>query len=108
MMVEAWSDTGWAVLERAEPTLLVLGRPTCDDCRAWHDELATYASTVNGFRAIELDLRSPEGEAFKATQPWTAHIDWVPFNVLYFAGQPVEEWTGGGLKRLDEALRDRS
>jgi len=108
MMVEAWADSGWAVLERAEPTLLVLGRPTCDDCRAWHDELATYTSTVAGFRAIELDLRSTEGAAFKAAQPWTEHIDWVPFNVLYRAGQPVEEWTGGGLKRLDEALRDRS
>lgn len=108
MIVEPWSDTGWAVLERTEPTLLVLGRPTCDDCRAWHDELATYASAVRGFRAIELNLRSLEGEAFKAAQPWTVHIDWVPFNVLYCAGQPVEEWTGGGLKRLEEALKDRS
>ncbi|GIR75632.1 MAG: hypothetical protein CM15mP78_03310 [Candidatus Poseidoniales archaeon] len=28
-----------------QPTLLILGRPTCDDCQAFYADLATWDST---------------------------------------------------------------
>jgi hypothetical protein len=36
--------------------------------------------------------------------PWTEHIDFVPFNVLYVEGEPVDQWAGGDLVRLERAL----
>lgn len=101
-------DTGWPVLRRPSPTLLVLGRPTCDDCRRWHGMLSQWRTDVPGVRIVELDLRSPEGEAFKTNHPWTDHIDWVPYNLLYVGGETVEEWTGDSLTIFEEALSSRA
>ena len=53
---------------------------------------------------LTLNLRAPEGKIFRSLNPWTEHIDFVPFNVLYVDGEPVDEWTGGDLGRLEAAL----
>ena len=53
---------------------------------------------------LTLNLRAPEGKIFRSLNPWTEHIDFVPFNVLYVDGEPVDEWTGGELGRLEAAL----
>ena len=108
MHVEGWADTGWPVLQRSSPTLLVLGRPTCDDCQRWHAALTQWRTGVAGVRIVELNLRSPEGKLFKADQPWTQHIDWVPYNLLYVNGETVAEWSGESLDALEEALVSRA
>lgn len=85
------------------PALLVLGRPSCDDCVAWHAALSAWQSP----RPLDihtLDLTTPEGTAFKAANVWTEHIDFIPFNVLYVNGEPVEHWTGERLERLEQRL----
>jgi hypothetical protein len=85
------------------PALLVLGRPSCDDCVDWYAALSTWQPT----RPLDmhtLDLTTPEGAAFKAANPWTEHIDFIPFNVLYVDGEAVDHWTGEGLERLEERL----
>ena len=53
---------------------------------------------------LTLNLRAPEGEVFRSLNPWTDHVDFVPFNVLYVGGEPVDQWTGGDLARLETAL----
>ena len=85
------------------PTLLILGRPTCDDCQAFYARLATW-TPPRPITVLTLNLRAAEGEAFRALNPWTKHVDFVPFNVLYLDGEIVDEWTGGDLERLQHAL----
>ena len=86
-----------------QPTLLILGRPTCDDCQALYARLASW-TPPRPLEVLTLNLRAPEGEAFRALNPWTEHIDFVPFNVLYVEGEPVDQWAGGDLVRLERAL----
>jgi hypothetical protein len=81
------------------PAVLVLGRPTCDDCTAWYAALAEWSCDTS-VDVFGLDLTTEQGTAFKAANPWTAHIDFIPFNVLYVEGEVVDQWTGGGVERL--------
>ena len=86
-----------------QPTLLILGRPTCDDCQAFYADLATW-NPPRPLEVLTLNLRAPEGEVFRSLNLWTDHVDFVPFNVLYVGGEPVDQWTGGDLARLETAL----
>ncbi len=95
-------------LGMGRPTLLILGRPSCDDCQALYAKLASWEPS-RALEILTLNLRASEGEAFLAANPWVAHIDHVPFNVLYVDGEPVAQWTGDDLGRLVaslEALED--
>lgn len=85
------------------PTLLILGRPSCDDCVAWYAELHTWTPS-SALTVRTLDLTTELGTSFKQANPWTEHIDFIPFNVLYVDGEPVDQWTGGGLERLVKRL----
>jgi len=87
----------------AQPTLLILGRPTCDDCQAYYAQLATWSPPVE-MEVLTLNLRAPEGAAFRKRHSWVEHIDSVPFNVLYVNNEPVDQWTGGDLVRLMSGL----
>lgn len=91
------------VLGVPQPTLLILGRPTCDDCQAFYSRLQDWESPVP-LEVLTLNLRAPEGEAFRFANPWVAVIDFVPFNVLYLNGEAVDQWTGGNLARLESSL----
>lgn len=91
------------VLGMDVPTLLILGRPSCDDCVAWYGTLDAWQPS-QPLEVLTLDLTTAAGEAFKAANSWTQHIDFIPFNVLYMAGEPVAQWTGGDLVRLEEHL----
>jgi hypothetical protein len=91
------------VLGTPQPTLLILGRPTCDDCQAFYAELADWTSS-RPVEVLTLNLRAAEGEAFRSANAWTSAIDFVPFNVLYVNGEPVDQWTGGDLQRVEHAL----
>ena len=84
------------ILGAKHPTLLILGRPTCDDCQAFYAALADWVPP-RPIEVLTLNLRAPEGEAFRSLNPWTKHIDFVPFNVLYVNDEPVDEWTGGDI-----------
>jgi hypothetical protein len=53
---------------------------------------------------LTLNLRAPEGAAFRKRHSWVDHIDSVPFNVLYVNNEPVDQWTGGDVKRLMSGL----
>ena len=86
-----------------QPTLLILGRPTCDDCQAFYAQLATWDPPVP-MDVLTLNLRAPEGAAFRKRHSWVEHIDSVPFNVLYVNNEPVDQWTGGDLVRLMSGL----
>jgi len=86
------------------PTLLILGRPTCDDCQAYYARLASWTPSVP-LDVLTLNLRAPEGAAFSARYSWVKHIDYVPFNVLFVNGEPVDQWTGGDLERLESSLQ---
>ena len=85
------------------PTLLILGRPSCDDCVAWYAELHAWTPT-SSLAVKTLDLTSELGATYKEANPWTEHIDFIPFNVLYVDGEPVDQWTGGGVERLLKRL----
>ena len=91
------------VLGTPHPTLLILGRPSCDDCQAFYARLKLWKSPVP-LEVLTLNLRASEGEAFRSANPWVNAIDFVPFNVLYLNGEPVDQWTGGDLARLETGL----
>ena len=91
------------VLGVSQPTLLILGRPTCDDCQEFYSRLNGWEPPVP-LEVLTLNLRAPEGEAFRFANPWVAALDFVPFNVLYVNGEPVDQWTGGDLSRLESSL----
>ena len=86
-----------------QPTLLILGRPSCDDCQAFYARLAALESPVP-MEVLTSNLRAPEGAAFRNRHSWVEHIDSVPFNVLYVNGEPVDQWTGGDIERLMTSL----
>ena len=86
------------------PTLLVLGRPSCDDCLAWYGELDAWSPDM-ALEVRTLDLTTELGQAFKQVNAWTEAIDFIPFNVLYVDGEPVVHWTGGGLDRLLDRIK---
>ena len=98
VLVQPLTDPG-EMLGFERPAVLVLGRPTCDDCTAWYAALAEWSAEVP-VDVFGLDLTTEQGVAFKAANPWTAHIDFIPFNVLYLEGEVVDQWTGGGVERL--------
>ncbi len=91
------------VLGMTKPTLLILGRPTCDDCQEFYKRLNAWESPIP-LEVLTLNLRAPEGDGFRFANPWVAAIDFVPFNVLYLNGEPVDQWTGGDLARLESGL----
>lgn len=93
------------VLGMTKPTLLILGRPTCDDCQEFYRRLNAWEPPVP-LEVLTLNLRAPEGDGFRFANPWVAAIDFVPFNVLYVNGEPVDQWTGGDLSRLESSLSD--
>ena len=86
-----------------QPTLLILGRPTCDDCQAFYAQLARWTPPVP-MDVLTLNLRAPEGAAFRKRHSWVEHIDSVPFNVLFVNGEPVDQWAGGDVERLMSSL----
>jgi len=86
-----------------QPAVLILGRPTCDDCIAFYAELAEWTPSVP-VDVFTLDLTTEAGASFKHAHPWTAHIDYIPFNVLYVKGEVVGQWTGGGVDRFQVHL----
>ena len=89
---------------RDEPMLLILGRPSCDDCVEWYAALATW-TPPHPLKVCTLDLSTELGEVFKEHHAWTAHIEMIPFNVLYVDGEPVDQWAGGSVERLVKALQ---
>jgi hypothetical protein len=91
------------VLGVPQPTLLILGRPTCDDCQAFYARLQGWEPSVP-LEVLTLNLRAPEGDAFRFANPWVDVIDFVPFNVLYVNGEAVDQWTGGDVTRLESSL----
>ena len=91
------------VLGTTKPTLLILGRPTCDDCQEFYGRLNGWEPPVP-LEVLTLNLRAPEGDVFRLANPWVTAIDFVPFNVLYLNGEPVDQWTGGDIARLEAAL----
>ena len=103
MNIAALSDPE-RLLGKPIPTLLILGRPTCDDCQAYYARLKTW-TPPRELEVLTLNLRASEGVAFRAANPWTEHIDYVPFNVLYVNGELCDQWTGGDLQRLETGLQ---
>jgi len=93
-----------AVLGHDRPTLLVLGRPSCDECQRWYDVLRSWMPDGE-LEVLSLDLTHEVGMAYKAQNTWSERIDFIPFNVLYVNGQSVSEWRGGSLERLIDHLR---
>ena len=91
------------VLGTTKPTLLILGRPTCDDCKEFYSRLDGWEPPVP-LKVLTLNLRAPEGDVFRLANPWVTAIDFVPFNVLYVNSEPVDQWTGGDIARLEAAL----
>ncbi|MBT5660765.1 MAG: hypothetical protein HOI79_01680 [Euryarchaeota archaeon] len=89
--------------------LVVIGRPSCDDCTEWSSVLDGWQpeQQFNRLEVVHLDLNSPVGQRFCAENEWTTHIDSIPFNVLYEDGEPTDQWPGGSLDRLKSSLEKR-
>ena len=104
MDIAALTDAHRA-LGMTKPTLLILGRPTCDDCQEFYRRLNAWEPPFP-LEVLTLNLRAPEGDEFRFANPWVAAIDFVPFNVLYVNGEPVDQWAGGDLTRLESSLSD--
>ena len=91
--------------------LVVIGRPSCDDCTEWREVLNQWRpkqETYTRLEVVHLNLNSPLGVRFCEENEWTAHINFIPFNVLYEEGEPIDQWPGGSLDRLISSLEKRA
>ena len=90
--------------------LIVIGRPSCEECTEWHSLLEGWRpeQQFSRLEVVHLDLNSPVGQRFCAENEWTTHIDFIPFNVLYEDGEPTDQWPGGSLDRLKSSLEKRA
>ena len=103
MHLRAMTHVDEALGQGGRITLLVIGRPGCDDCTRWHHELEQW----EGFPLLDivtLNIRSELGSSFKEANTWASHIDMVPFNVLYVNGEACAHWNGGQLTGLTDRL----
>ena len=83
--------------------LVVIGRPSCDDCKAWTEALEQWSPQPEleaRLEVVHMDLDSKVGQQFCEDHQWAEHISFIPFNVLFQYGEPVDQWPGGNVERL--------
>ena len=103
MHLRAMTHVDEALGQDGRITLLVIGRPGCEDCTKWHRDLEQW-DEVPLLDIVTLNIRSELGSEFKEANTWAAHIDMVPFNVLYVNGEACAHWYGGQHAALTEHL----
>ena len=100
---EAWRD-----LVAAPLAVLVLGKTTCEACRAWTDELEGALRDDPDFADVRAGkiLLDERGLAdFKRANPWIAELEQLPFTQIYVNGERSKSFAGGGIERLRNRLR---
>ncbi|HJM55039.1 MAG TPA: hypothetical protein QGI72_02210 [Poseidonia sp.] len=107
MEQKAFTEESYNNLVEHPLLLVVIGRPSCDDCMAWREVLSQWAPEGNAHASpeiVHLDLDSTAGQRFCKDHEWTEHINFIPFNVLFQYGEPIDQWPGGTIERLISSL----
>lgn len=97
------TEAGYRDLAAQPLLLVVIGRDSCDDCKAWREVLTQWVpeSKIEALlNVVHLDLDSKVGQQFCRDHQWTEHISFIPFNVMFQYGKPVDQWPGGTVERL--------
>jgi len=105
--LEMLDGNTWAAFVSAPAAVLMLGKSDCHACAAWTEELEGFLANDTEWRHVRfgkllLDQRGLVD--FKRSNPWIAHLDVLPHNVLFRSGERVAEFSGSGVERLTARL----
>ena len=85
--------------------LLMLGKTSCRVCAEWTLELTDWQSPHPELKVAKIQLDQSGLGRFKMANPWLVDVDLLPWNVLFVDGEPLEQWAGAGLARLENRLQ---
>ena len=86
------------------PTVLIIGRETCDDCLNLFAQLEQWQTSMD-VEVVHLDLTTEIAQDFKAKNTWVQYITAIPFTVIYRHGEPIDQWTGGDVARIESRVQ---
>ncbi len=98
----------WTGLLEASLSVLILGKTTCEACKAWAGELTTFLESDEEFASVrfgKLDVDTPGLIAFKRANPWVSSLSDLPHTSIWVGGERKKEFYGGGVERLANRLR---
>lgn len=98
----------WAGLLGAPLAVLVVGKTTCEHCKAWAAELDAFLATDEEFGGVvfgKIDIDTPGLVEFKRAHPWLAAVSDLPHTSIWKDGAKEKEFLGGGVDRLVSRLR---
>jgi hypothetical protein len=105
--LELLDGSTWADFLSAPAAVLMLGKGDCPACAAWTEELERFLASDAAWQDVRfgkllLDQRGLID--FKRANPWIAHLDVLPHNVLFRSGERAAEFSGSGIERLQTRL----
>lgn len=108
MKLELIDDTNFEEFLGSPLSFLMIGRVDCEPCRVWTNELE---SSQQGFPLVRGGKLLIGGNGkltnFKRTHgAWLSHVREMPHNSLWIGGEMVKEWSGGGMDRLINRLKN--
>lgn len=105
--LELLDATTWEGFLKAPRAFLMLGKSDCPACQRWTEELTAYLAEPGHWPDVrfgKLLLDRPGLIGFKKAHPWVAGVTDLPYNVIFVDGQPVKQYAGGGVDRMQTRL----
>jgi hypothetical protein len=100
-------DESVARVTRAAHGALILGKDDCGNCAAYEADVRRLQDQgVLGALVVgKIVLTQPGCHAFKRDNPWLRNVTYLPYTVLYRAGERVDEFASSrGTYLLERAF----
>lgn len=105
--LEKIDDANWKEFVGSQMAVLLVSKSGCPACHAWAEELEWFLGHTEDYAAVRFGKVVIDGadvEAFKRDNDWLDHVDALPFNAIFVAGEPKASFFGGGAVRLQRRL----
>jgi hypothetical protein len=87
---------------------LILGKDDCDNCAAYEADVRRLQEqgVLDELVVGKIVLTQPGSRAFKRENPWLRDVSFLPYTVLYAAGERVDEFASSRGSYLLERASD--
>ena len=101
-------DATVGLVTHAACGVLILGKDDCDSCAAYEADVRRLQEQgVLGELVVgKIMLMQPGSRAFKRENPWLRDVSFLPYTVLYAAGERVDEFASSRGSYLVERASD--
>jgi hypothetical protein len=101
------TDQNFADVLAADRLLLIVSRSDSGYCGAYHSRIAALQAhgALAGIRVGTILLDEPGVDQLKRDHLWLTRLGFLPYNVIYGAGHPLDGFAGSSPSYLLHRLR---